>query len=287
MAEYSENYTSTSDSWADREDLSNDIEGILHFPFDFQNESANWVIFTRYSYSRPNSSSAPTPNAAGSPIALPIPNNLATSYGAQWNNTELGMVGRAIGEVTGGAVSKLKNSGLNSAAMTDALKSLVVEGLQATPNVAAAFTIDRMMKSSESALHYAGIARNPFNAFIYNGPEFRTFPFNYKLIPKNKKEAVMIQSIIKEFKLAQAASFNPTSKNNLFEYPDIFDIRLTQATENNLFKIGQCALRDMSVNYHGEGMPAYFNEKIPFSIELSLTFQEIQIVMREDIEKGF
>jgi hypothetical protein len=129
---------------------------------------------------------------------------------------------------------------------------------------------------------YHGLARNPFNAVLYSGPTFRTFEFEWKLIPKNLAEASAIKAIIREFKIAMHPSFIKGFEDNLFEYPDIYKINMSNS--QHTFKIAQCALKDFSVSYGTEGAtPKYFEGDIPFSVNMRAQFQELTVLTREDI----
>jgi hypothetical protein len=56
--------------------------------------------------------------------------------------------------------------------------------------------------------------------------------------------------------------------------------------DNFLFKFNTCVLESVQANYHPEGYPAYHDvggAKAPVSIQLDLSFKEIIIPGREDI----
>ena len=102
-------------------------------------------------------------------------------------------------------------------------------------------------------------------------------------IAKNKKESDTIRDMIFSFKKAMAPSY--TLGDHVFQYPDQFDITL--AAGNYLFKFGRSVLTQFDVNYTGEGTPAFFEETgAPYSVTLSMSFQETEIVTKREINQG-
>jgi hypothetical protein len=56
-----------------------------------------------------------------------------------------------------------------------------------------------------------------------------------------------------------------------------------------LFEFGFCVIKDLDVQYHGEGSPVYHSvdgDKIPASIKLGFTLQEIDIVTKSNLSPG-
>jgi len=272
----------------------------LRFPSKFDVESGQWMLFTRYTYSRPDKNSPPVENKAGNTVSLPIPTQLMAAYGAQWENVELGMFGKNISAGVAGAVNEIKTkagtladqlaSGQTTATtkmnimmktFTDSFSSFSIEALKGA-GIDYAADLATASETFTKAGSYHGLARNPFNAVLYSGPTFRTFEFEWKLIPKNRAEATVIKNIIREFKIAMHPSFLKGFEDNLFEYPDIYKINMSNSAHT--FKIAHCALKDFSVSYGTEGAtPKYFEGDIPFSVTMRCQFQELTILTREDI----
>lgn len=279
---------------------SNSNSARLQFPAKFDAEGGQWMMFTRYKYGRPDKNSPPKENKVGNIVALPIPNNLRNSYGAQWDNTSLGMFGKNLYAGMGNAIRQGANAasysetagvGAGVSKIIDTIKAAAIDRfnsgkvLSDLGGLAGDFGTDVVAGSEmfEKAGVYSGLARNPFNAVIYTGPTFRTFNFQWKLIPKSRAEAESIKNIVKEFKVAMHPSFTTAFQDNIFEYPDIFSIQM--ANSQHTFKIAQCALKDMEIDYASEGgVPKYFEDNIPFVVTLSLQFQELVVLTREDVD---
>jgi hypothetical protein len=279
----------------------NNAGGRFQFPAKIDAEYGQWMMFTRYKYERPNSEEVAKNQKVGNVVVLPVPEQLQTSYGAQWDNTELGMFGKDLAKMAGDVIKNVRNgqsytdamiNGLHGNKIVDAIKKLSIDqfmeaGGEVISNLGDAagdLGMDVVSGSPwwKQGSSYHGLARNPFHAVLYTGPEFRSFRFAWKLIPENQEEADTIRSLIREFKLGMTPEFDKTFGNNLFDYPDTYQIQFGKP--DYLFKMAQCALKDVAVNYHGEGKPKYFKGKIPFSITLELTFQELEILTRKDFE---
>lgn len=256
--------------------------GTLQWPSDHEASSGMWLTFTRKKYSRATRNAFGTATPVGNTIALPMPQSFAARYGANWDNEDFGAALRVLGE---GAATTLAESEVTS--VYEGLKVAGASAFENRSNIATSYLAD-VVKGNSTAQKigsYIGVARNPHQAFLYRGPAFRSFDFNYKLSSKNRQEADTIRAIIKEFKVAMSPDFSEVMENNLFKYPDVFEIQALKS--QHLFKIAECALRNVSVDYHGEGVPYYHTDKIPASLTLNLSFQEMRILVREDIEQGY
>jgi hypothetical protein len=72
--------------------------------------------------------------------------------------------------------------------------------------------------------------------------------------------------------------------NLAFEYPDEFTIEFSSTLAPYLYKIGTCVLKNVSINYNAEGVPAFFDTGAPVSVEISMTFQETKIITKDNLD---
>ena len=187
------------------------------------------------------------------------------------------------GSLTGGGLNMLNQFADNNVA---AIGGLLAAGpLGGIVGLAAEQTL-------KGALFGNGIARNPHMAVLYAGTGFRTHQFQYKLMPNNKEESESIRQIIKAFKWYMAPQYSMA--NHFFNYPQQFDIDFNYS--DHLFNIAPSVLTAFDVNYHGEGIPAYHAQTnvfdssivagaVPMSVIISMTFQEVTITTKAEIEK--
>jgi hypothetical protein len=125
---------------------------------------------------------------------------------------------------------------------------------------------------------------NPFREVLFESVDYRSFQFKYRFYPKSKTETDRVHDIITMFKIHMHPEL--TAGKLFFIYPSEFDIQYYyEDKENNyLNKFARCALVDMQVDYGGEQFST-FEDGAPTEIGLSLTFQELEQMTSEGIEK--
>ena len=159
---------------------------------------------------------------------------------------------------------------------------------------------------------------NPHKAIIYTGPGgFRSFSFNYTMTPENEKEAKAIADIVHFFKWhmhpgtpAPGGKGGPEVANDIntsmsLTYPEEFQIKMhvnrksmkelknnsPQASSTNpLFRIKNCFMTDLSVDYATSGAPAFItkgNNSVPATTTMAMSFKETVLMTKNSIAKGF
>jgi len=180
------------------------------------------------------------------------------------------------------AFSGLKNSsGVLEGAKTYLTNSLTASALGALGgNVSAA---DLLARST-------GQVFNPNMELLFNGPTLRSFRFSFKFTPRNAKEAEQVRLIIRTFKSNMAPKVDQSTQisgNSLFiKTPNVFELRYRRGIQDHPFlhRFKQCFLTDVSVNYTGEGVYATYDDSTPISMQMDLTFKEIEPVYNTDYE---
>jgi len=233
-------------------------------------------------------------------IFLPVPIGLATQYGHGYNSEGLGvtgmlaaqgggkarsmvdqiMAGASVGDVAGkagtGAIDSIKKLGAGGVAKEAA-------GIGASVTAGSGLADNAIAKG---AMAGAGVARNPYMALVYDSPAFREHAFSWKLVSRNLNEAVALQNIITLFKYHAAPSKTGSGGGlpHFYNYPEQFDIDFRH--EKTLYNIGPSVLKTIGVNYHPDG-PMYHRslggEKYPVAVQLDLSFQEVSVITKEDI----
>lgn len=263
----------------------------LTFPKTLMSEWKHIIHFQRYKYSRSDAKTPPVESRVGSLITLPVPLDLQAQYSADWQNVDLGLVGNlvvnAAGDIMKGANKKGGGVGAILDSMVDYAKANTGDKASA---FAQAFALDFAAdtKIGEAFSRGAGLSVNPYKAVLYSSPNFRTFDFAYKFIPSNLQEADILRQISKEFKLGMHPEFAQGYQDNIFKYPDVWRIELGP-DDDYLFKFVTCVLTNATFNFHAEGTKSYFraDKSIPLSLSMNLSFQEISILTKEDIEAGY
>ena len=135
----------------------------------------------------------------------------------------------------------------------------------------------------------SGAILNSNLELLFSGVNLRTFPFSINFSPRNGDESDMVLSIIKALKSSMAAKKNQadgqTGQGGIFlRAPDVFQLRYLQGNRDHPFlnSIKDCALTGMNVNYTNSGTYATYGDGTPVSIQMNLTFKELNPIYHED-----
>lgn len=221
----------------------------------------------------------------GGTIRLPMPSQLSTDYNPEWSPKDLGvgMAGQALsaadralygsGDVTAAAAA----GGAAMGAFYDKAKSGITTGLAAVGisggDAGAALKVG------------AGLAENPHKVLLFTGVNFREHKFSWRLSPRNRNESNQIQRIIEMFTYYAHPEY--IGGGLFFKYPEYFIINFRHP--EYLFRIKPSVLKDIQVNYHSTGRPAYVRDAdgtgipAPAEVELSLTFMETEIITKNGL----
>ena len=134
----------------------------------------------------------------------------------------------------------------------------------------------------------SGLAANPMKENIFKSVEFRTFTLDYKFFPRNPAEAQNVLNIIREFKIHMHPEYKD-SNNFVFIFPSEFDIfYYNNGKENlNLHRHTSCVLTDLNINYTPNGMFNAFENGMPTQIDISMSFKELAILTKKQIEENY
>jgi hypothetical protein len=226
-------------------------------------------------------------------ISLYMPDNLVANYDADYEslsltaNFPLLTTLRSIDQMAG----KIDTSSLGAAfSSLKGLKNVVSNDPNTILLAKQANVIDEDLQSL--LLGARGFAINPQTQMIYRGLALRNFQLDFTLSPRSKQEADDIDRIISTFKWHFAPSLEfgkGTATSGMFMIqPSIFNIEFKIGKKENRYlpKYGDCVLRNISVNYAPNGWAAY-EEGFPVQTHLSLHFEEMVILDKDKLQKGF
>lgn len=138
------------------------------------------------------------------------------------------------------------------------------------------------------ALATQGLALNPQEQVLFNGIDFRTFQMAFTFTPYSREEALEVKNIIKLFRQYAAPRLQKGTGGMFFIPPGTFDLKfLFNGRENrNITKVGESVITSIDVNYAPNGWSAH-SDGAPVQTTLTMSFKEIQLVDRTQIEKGY
>ena len=237
-------------------------------------------------------------------IALYIPSDaLQTSYKSSYEAAGLGAVGGGLNKAA--STFQEKDTGKGG---LEGLKSLISAQASATGSEAGTVSL---LKGAEKTAglglgdtktlmeQQTGAVMNPYMVAAYKGPtDMREHKFSFKMMPQSVAESKTCVSIVNSFKRAMLPSHsggeNSTAPSMLFGYPDEFTIdyyvdgRPLKGNPVTMFNVGRSVLTTCDLDYTTQDVPLFFdNTQYPVSISMALSFQEIGVMYREKIDKGF
>lgn len=273
----------------------------LKYPDDIGNYNSaeqNFMIFNIY---KANVVSGFSQNPEKS-IALYIPTGaLKTSYSSKYGSMEGYKQVIDAGAAAAKAINSQALDGGAEFSYGDALKSQMTSVAKNFAGAAQRQAANFAMQKSDvakAAMAGAGVARNPFITVFFEGPgDFRKFTFSFDFIPRNSSEARTIREIITAFKKASLAeeitSGTPQSLSYFLGFPRQFDIEFFISEKvgetpgrrsKKVFRIGRSVCTDISVDYGGSGIPAFYKDGEPFHTKLDLSFQELSLLTSKDVD---
>jgi hypothetical protein len=115
----------------------------------------------------------------------------------------------------------------------------------------------------------------------------RSFTYDFFFTPKSQREAQSIRNIIRAIR-HHAHPEAATSMGLYYIAPSTFDIDFMHRgrQNNNIHKVKTCVLTNYTVDYAPYGWSTHV-DGMPVQTRLTLTFQEVESVTRQDVIEGY
>ena len=245
-------------------------------------------------------------------ILLPMPSNIEDTNNVVYGDSSLnGLAAAGVSAVEGGMVQLggfLGSGGadkIDFASVKGDIKNKLKAGLgggdRDTAVATASDVITKKLVSEAVNIFGANVTTqqllarssgeilNPNMELLFSDVTIRNFRFNFKLTPRNPKEAQQVKLIIRAFKrnMAPQAQGGVQGAGNFFlRSPNIFKIRYRSGNKDHPFlnKFKQCFLTGVQTTYTGEGVYSTYDDRTPVSIILDLSFKEIQPIYDIDYD---
>ncbi len=270
---------------------SSDHVQYLQYPDNLGGEVNNWVSFEAYDF---KSGGNPTLD-----IALYIPGDgLQTSYKSDYESVSTGRMGQELAKAV-----ESQSGGFSAAAFSkqvaDMVAGAVSEGGKVGMIEAGKLADSKLTGARAIMEQQAGAVLNPYIIAAYKGPtDMRTHDFTFQMLPQSESESKNCVKIAQAFKAAMLPSHSGGQSSEapsmLFGYPDEFEIsytingaRLPKTDKNPMFNIGRSVLTQCDLDFATESVPLFFEDtQYPVSIEMKLSFMEIEVMYRDKVFKG-
>jgi hypothetical protein len=247
-------------------------------------------------------------------IFLPLPRSLADVTSVGYSDQNLTSVGDFVNNATGSASAAILGQAGNLISATGSIGATAAasaaERTKTVPGVVGAAGIKALAEGmrtifpaeamTSAVQQEAGIAPNPNPSVAFTGPILRTFNYDWSLYPKNKKESLAIQRMIRLLKRS-ALPRNAIGKSAaILSYPDVCQLNFypwdrggggewgwknaTNTSAGSIIKYKKCIMQSVNVSYSaGGGSLAFFEgTNLPTSYELQIEFKEIEYMLSED-----
>ena len=222
-------------------------------------------------------------------IYLQMPPTVSFSEGVEWQGSDLGIIGGALkgegfeamksggvssmGELLGGAAGGLASKLFGGGGLIGATLGSLAGGGSLQGGLESTFNV----KS------------NPYKEQTFQGVGFRPFEFQFVLRSRSQTESNLIHNIVNAFRAYSKPSFKTAGKSGTFAYPKEFRIEFLTVDDGeyitNQFipQIKYCICTSVATNFTGGGGWKSFAEGAPTDVQLSLSFQETEIITQEDV----
>ena len=209
---------------------------------------------------------------------LPIPGGISDNNQVSWNQENMDPIALAKGQI---ALRTIMEGGAGLTGSVGDIANTLTQNTGVKEGVANLIAGAASGTGSQLLTRTTGSVLNPNMELLFQGPQIRDFSFQFKLSPRDSKEAKEIIKIIRFFKQGMAPI---RSQSRLFlKSPHTF--RLQYLHERNdhpyLNKFKECALQSCAVTY-GEAQYSTYEDGVMSSYNVNLGFKELEPVFNDE-----
>ena len=274
---------------------------VLQYPKDLgiSSQHAHYMRFSSFNIrgSMGASGSDSSFTESGNHVFLPIPANPTASYEQGWETEEYGIAGSALASGAG----ELANAYDAATQFGEGSLGEIVGGMTAAGKkiLGGAFKerFDRRVLLGDVGKVFSNraLAQSQGNAVfdqsfaVYGGPAYRTFSYQFSLMPLSRDDTDKIKEIVNFFKINSAPTQAGANLVRIYGLPKSFEIKYYNKTEENKYinKIGKCALTSFNVSYGGERFTTFENMDAPVQVDITLAFKELQLQDSSSMDEGY
>ena len=224
-------------------------------------------------------------------IAMYMPSSVQATYKSKYNDQQIGGLATAAaglyrgvkaGESFGESLIRqlpliaedLKNKGIKIA-------STLLDGTGLAAGAKEAIEIS------------TGVVIADRMELAFENVERRSFSYDFKMIPKNAREADEIRKIVFAFKANMLPEMVGGRNRETMTVPNTFNIQYMYKGKENDYthRVSECFLDNVSVTYGGDRYktfePHADDGAPPVETSIALSFKEIEIITRERVFEGY
>lgn len=220
-------------------------------------------------------------------ITLMMPDEISQPNTVSWDNEKFGLAGEMVRQ----GMRKFAGSDTSNAqtvsSMIDAVNARVTNS--AVFNTASVGVNQFGSEASAAGLMGAvkGVIANPYVTAIFRGVDFRSFEFVFRFTPLSESDCGDIDNIISEMRRLSLPDYR--DGGSYLSYPYECTINYLWKGQRNkwLNRFKRCACTKIDINYTGAGAFTAMRNGFPSQIVLSTSWTELDLVVREDINRGY
>ena len=221
-------------------------------------------------------------------IILFMPEDLGSEMKGQWGAAGWGLAAQSLLKTVGTKDNLAEAVTTSLAGLNSALKIGVYDGVTKAVNglTGGSADINQVMGG------ITGTIINPNVEMMYQAPDLRTFTLNFKMVPRNAKEAVEIRKICTTFRRAMLPSFGGQAwagmaKNvgGLLTIPKIVQPTFMSGSSPNEYipQYKPCVISGVTINYTPDGAWAAYKGGSPVATNLSIDFKETKLIFEQEV----
>jgi len=224
-------------------------------------------------------------------IALYMPQQVQTTYGAKYLDAEISSIAAAGGKVS----DMIKQGTTELATIGQAIQGNLTDelGKKVTLKLLGALDSVGITGAREAFEISQGEVIADRMELAFKNVERRAFQYTFKMIPKNSREADEIRKIVFAFKANMLPEMAKGFSRDTMKIPNTFNIQyMYKGKENDyIHKVSECFLENVQVTYGGDRYktfePHSDDGAPPVETSITLAFKEIEIITRERVFEGF
>ena len=213
-------------------------------------------------------------------VILPIPGGIQDGVGVGYGDSRMTPLDMAKANIALTTVSEGATAGIEAAGNA----AQTVAGAFGDNKKALAAVIAGMAAGGQDLLtRTTGAIANPNMELLFNGPELRTFSFQFLLAPRSQEEAKTLIQILRFFKQGMAPI---RTKSRLFlKSPHTFQLSYRNSKGQDhkyLNKFKECALANFGVNYTPNGNYSTYEDGVMTAYQMTMTYRELNPIYNDD-----
>lgn len=247
----------------------------LSYPPDAdQGGDIPYIVFYGKPYFTPLNSAATASPENNSVIKIAIPPSLTSNDSFNYDTTSMLKSAAVVEQVAQGNYASAGES--------------LLQGLMAD--------LPGGQESADVFAALSGRQINPKEKLLFKAPSLRTHTFTFNMFARNQSEAQTIANIILAFrKMAYpttgtitetvTSGFVPTEGGTVYNFPYEFRIAMFPSPNNGFPNIPRAFCTSIDTNYAGSGRVTMTTDNYFQSVDLTLTFQDIELLNDSNINQ--